>query len=280
MEINIDRNANQPIDPPKNDFKYVDQGNYVTVPLGNSENISYLYSDSATSCIITIAVGLLDDGQTRGISLAHLDSPECIQSFFSILESNYRREIYFYAQGANPSDNQTSQENAQALQECLNNIGSLIEETYLFLLEGNPTEDNRGDWGVNFLDQENIIVTNQPYTLQLADRDPTCGAQSLYCIMRRQEQPPVQLRNALIPFTFKEVIELVDLASTYQKDPNDPQTAFTNIINLQNEAIRNMWSTTPEYEAEWFSDELKQAACFTLNMIGNMAMCKHYLLEH
>lgn len=278
IQVKIDRNTNAPILPPKKTFKYVDQGNYVIIPLYNPQGISTIYSDSATSCIIVVALGTLKTGM-NGVSVAHLDSPECINNFFELLKEKYSSNVQIYAQGANPEKNSVSQNNASALKAALSAAGNLIVEQQLFLMEGNPREENRGDWGINIVDDDNTTVTNQPYTLELSERDPTCGGQSIYCILRRQETPPVQLRNALSPFTLNELVELVKLALAYQKDSSDPKTAFTNIINMQNEEILNTWSTTPEFEAPWFSDQLKQASCFALAMSPVDRMCGQYLLD-
>ena len=278
IQVKIDRNTNAPILPPKKTFKYVDQGNYVIIPLDNPQGISTIYSDSATSCIIVVALGTLMAGE-NGVSVAHLDSPECINNFFELLKEKYSSNVQIYAQGANPEKNSVSQNNASALKAALSAAGNLIVEQQLFLMEGNPREENRGDWGINIVDDDNTTVTNQPYTLELSERDPTCGGQSIYCILRRQETPPVQLRNALSPFTLNELVELVKLALAYQKDSSDPKTAFTNIINMQNEEILNTWSTTPEFEAPWFSDQLKQASCFALAMSPVDRMCGQYLLD-
>jgi hypothetical protein len=278
IPVKVDRNKNAPIPPPQKTFKYVDQGNYIIIPFDNPQGISTIYSDSATSCIIVIAVGILISGK-NGVSLAHLDSPECINKFVELLKGNYRSEVQIYAQGANPKDNTVSQKNASALKDALKAAGSLIVEQQLFLLEGDPRENNRGDWGINLEGDNNATVTNQPYILELTDRDPACGGQSIYCILRRQETPPVQLRNALLPFTLNELVELVKLALVYQKDKSDPKTAFTNIINMQNKEILETWSTTPEYEAPWFSDQLKQASCFALSMSPVTRMCDQYLLD-
>ena len=278
IQVKIDRNTNAPILPPKKTFKYVDQGNYVIIPLDNPQGISTIYSDSATSCIIVVALGTLMAGE-NGVSVAHLDSPECINNFFELLKEKYSSNVQIYAQGANPEKNSVSQNNASALNAALSAAGSLIIEQKLFLLEGDPRKENRGDWGISIDSNGKPTVTNQPYTLELPDRDPTCGGQSIYCILRRQETPPVQLRNALSPFTLNELVELVKLALAYQKDSSDPKTAFTNIINMQNEEILNTWSTTPEFEAPWFSDQLKQASCFALAMSPVDRMCGQYLLD-
>ena len=87
IQVKIDRNTNAPILPPKKTFKYVDQGNYVIIPLDNPQGISTIYSDSATSCIIVVALGTLMAGE-NGVSVAHLDSPECINNFFEIVVYN------------------------------------------------------------------------------------------------------------------------------------------------------------------------------------------------
>jgi len=278
IEVKIDRNTNAPILPPQNTFKYVDQGNYVIIPLDNPQGISTIYSDSATSCIILVALGTMTTGN-NGVTVAHLDSPACINTFFELLKESFSSNVQIYAQGANPKDNSVSKDNATALKAALLTAGGLIVEQDLYLLEGDPRDDNRGDWGIIIEDDDNAIVTNQPYTLELTDRDPTCGGQSIYCILRRQETPPEQLRNALLPFTFNELIELVKLALTYYKDSSDSKTAFTNIINMQNEEILETWSTTPEFEAPWFSDQLKQASCFALAMSPIVRMCGLYLLN-
>jgi len=215
----------------------------------------------------------------NGVTIAHLDSPACINTFFELLKKNFSSNVQIYAQGANPKDNSVAKDNAAALKAALLAAGGLIVEQNLYLLEGDPRDDNRGDWGLIIKDDDNATVTNQPYILELTDRDPTCGGQSIYCILRRQETPPEQLRDALLPFTLNELIELVKLALTYHKDSSDPKTAFTNIINMQNEKILEIWSTTPEFEAPWFSDQWKQASCFALAMSPVDRMCGQYLLD-
>lgn len=55
-------------------------------------------------------------------------------------------------------------------------------------------------------------------------------------------------------------------------------TAFTNIVNMESEAIRQAWSTTPLYEAPWFSDELKQGACFAIAMAPVVTLSATWLV--
>ncbi len=276
IQANFRKTTDDPKSPPTG-FKYIDQGNYVFVPVSNSLGISTIYSDSATSCIIVIAIGS-DNSNQPLVSLAHVDSPECINAYVGLLDQKYSCDVTIYAQGANPADNKTAIENANALKAALQAIQLKIIHQELSLQQGDPRKDNRGDYGINFADPSNIVVSNQPYILSLTDRDPTCGGQSIYCIMRRQETPPVQLRDALVPFTLQELVELVKLALVYKKTPNDPTTAFTNIINMQNDDILNLWSSTPQYEAPWFSDQIKQGACFAMSMAPVTQLCEQYLL--
>ena len=60
-------------------------------------------------------------------------------------------------------------------------------------------------------------------------------------------------------------------------DPNDPSSAFTNIVNLQSEEIRQNWSTTPAYEAPWFSDQLKLGAAFAIAMAPVVSLSELHL---
>jgi hypothetical protein len=253
--------------PPPDGFFYVDQANYALVPMFQSSGPRYLYSDSATSCIIVIGEGVNSQGQPIA-SLAHLDSPDCIKAYFNtVLDKTYVGQVYIYAQGANPHGDESSDANAKALTDCLGDrsTGSYPwtpNIQHLGLGEGDPRVKDRGDYGISIA-PEVPIVSTQPFALELPDRDPTGGEQTLFCIMRRHLNPPIQLHDAQKPFDPALIAQLVKIASTYQKDPNDPKTAYTYIINLTSEEVENTWSSTPQYEASWFSDELKQSCCYT-----------------
>ncbi len=275
ITITVDRNDNPPIIPPASGFTYVDQGNYQTLDL-SGEPLS-VYSDSATSCIITIVVAA--KGDTNTVTLAHLDSPDCIKTFFDIVIAQGADSYQIIAQGANPPDNETSKQNAAQLQASVAALGTLVTSSKLFLLEGDPRQENRGDFGLTFNGDGTATATNQPYTLELYQRDPTCGGQTVYCIMRRQENPPVQIRDAGVPFTHSELVELSSIAIQFRKDQSDPSTAFTNIVNLQSEEIRQNWSTTPEFEAPWFSDQLKLGAVFAITMAPVVNLSEQHLIK-
>lgn len=275
ITVEVHRDNNPPIEPPASGFIYVDQGNYHTLDL--SAKPLTIYSDSATSCIITIVVMARGDRNT--VTLAHLDSPGCIKAFFEVITTQGADGYQVIAQGANPPDNKTAIENAAQLEASVQALGKLVTNKQLFLLEGDPRNDNRGDFGMTYGGDGKATVTNQPYSLKLYQRDPTCGGQTIYCIMRRQESPPVQIRDAGVPFTHPELVELSSIAIQFRKDKNDPSTAFTNIVNLQSEEIRQNWSTTPEYEAPWFSDQLKLGAAFAIAMAPVVNLCEQHLIK-
>lgn len=263
ITVTVDRNDNPPILPPAPSFHYVDQGNYQTLELARGGGLT-IYSDSATSCIIAVVVA--NGAHGNSVTLAHLDSPACIQAFFDVVARRGADGYQVFAQGANPPDNQTSKENAAQLRASVKALGSRVTRADLLLLEGDPVAHNRGQFGLTFKTDGTAVVSNQPFTLQLFQRDPSCGGQTVYCIMRRQEQPPVQIRDASLPFTHAELVELSAIALQFRKDPQDPSTAFTNIVNLEGEEIRQNWSTTPACEAPWFSDQLKMGAAFAVAM--------------
>lgn len=274
IRLSYDFNDNSAIEPPALGFHYVDQGNYQTLPLIANQPFS-IYSDSATSCIITIVLSQKDD--KTSVTLAHLDSPDCIKAFFDIINAFDADTYQITAQGANPPDNETSKENAAQLLACIDGLGSKVVSSELSILQGDPRVQNRGDFGLNFDGAQEALATNQPYRLQLFQRDPSCGGQTVYCIMRRQETPPIQIRNASIPFTHAELVELASIAIQFRKTQSDPETAFTNIVNLESEEIRQAWSTTPEYEAPWFSDQLKLGAAFAIAMAPVVSLSEFHL---
>lgn len=275
IPITIDLNSNDPIAKPASNFIYVDQGNYQSVELVEGESFT-IYSDSATSCIITIVMA--NKGEQHIATLAHLDSPDCIEAFFDIIAAQGADSYQIVAQGANPPDNDTAQANADQIQTSIDALAN-VTQSDLYLKEGNPNEGNRGDFGLIYSGGKGATATNQPYSLELYDRDPTCGGQTVYCIMRRQENPPVQIRDASQPFTYPELVELVAIAVDYQTDPDDPKTAFTNAVNLQGEDVRQLWSSTPDDEAPWFSDQLKMGSAFAVAMSSIVELSADHLLE-
>lgn len=105
--------------PAPKGFFYADQANYVVVNPAKEPEKTYLYSDSATSCIIVIVCGQNAAGD-KIVSLSHVDSPDCITSYFTdVLDKYFTGSVSFYAQGANPPGNKSAVENAVALKKTL-----------------------------------------------------------------------------------------------------------------------------------------------------------------
>ena len=282
IELTVNLNDNKPKLPPESNFYYVDQGNYQTFQL-KDEPLT-IYSDSATSCIIVVVVA--QKGEENTATIAHLDSPECIKKFFKIIEDRNADNYQIAAQGANPADNDTSKKNAAQLKDSIEALGSKVTKTELSLLKGDPREHNRGHFGLIFDGNNEAVATNQPYRLELYQRDPLCGGQTVYSIIRRHEQPPVRIRDAGKPFTHPELVELASIALTYHKPKDNKnkksdnsRTAFTNIVNLESEEILEIWSTTPKYEASWFSDQLKLGAAFAIAMAPVVSLSEKHLLK-
>lgn len=267
------RDNAQPIEPPEA-LVYVAQGNYQTFEVADQPLCAY--SDSATSCIIVVLLRVWAARAT--VTIAHLDSAACIAAFFQHMQDPGVTRYAIVAQGANPPDNPTAQANAQALRQAVAALH--IANPMLYLLAGDPRQCNRGMLGLSYAPQhEAIEVSNQPYTLSLTRRDPSCGGQTVYCIMRRQEQPPIQIRDAGIDFTHTELVQLAQIALQFQKRANAPETAFTNIVNQSSAEILNSWSSTPAYEAPWFSDQLKMGAAFAIAMAPVVQLSAYHLLH-
>lgn len=276
IDIAFELNDHPAVLPPDAGFHYVDQGNYRRFELVQGQPFT-CYSDSATSCIIVAVVA--SHGLEQAVTLAHLDSPACITTFFDVIAGQAADQYQVFAQGANPADNDTSQQNAAQLQRCIAQLGAKVVRSQLSLLQGDPREGNRGMFGLSYDGATHAVAGNQPYTLQLFQRDPSCGGQTVYCIMRRQEVPPQQIRDAAMPFTHQELVELASIALQFRKSASDPATAFTNIACLESNEIRQGWSTTPAYEAPWFSDQLRLGAAFAIAMAPVVSLSEQHLRD-
>lgn len=260
-----DRKRNLPI--PKG-FYYVDQDNYTIANLNKpcpTNPEQYLYSDSATSCIIVVVEGL-DAESNPIVAFTHLSRPERFESFFGIVEKTFVGKVDVFAQGANPSDAQDSQTNSEILLAWINanrtsktGAGATwsIENVTLALGLGNPQEDNRGTYGIDLL---TMTVSNDSFDLSQLERDPTGGLQILYCVFGLQVTPPVRLHRAGTPFTDEEIGLIVAQA-------NLPANNWVSFLYKTPAEILKL-SSTPTCEVPWFFSEVRAAALFVKNHIG------------
>ncbi|OJJ23346.1 hypothetical protein BKI52_03015 [marine bacterium AO1-C] len=244
---------------------YTPQDNYSLVELSDTKKehqITHLYSDGATSCIILIVVGQQETGNTQ-VGLAHLSKQESFETFFRLIEQRFRGNIAVYAQGANPpeenhgSDNRLT--NERILREWVADHSSSVSrqtlqitQQVLALGEGNPLEANRDCLGI---DLKTLQVSNQrlPITTQ---RDEYNGLQTLYSLFGQELQTPLMLRSIAQPFTQEQITELVTLAFHYN---------WIDILEMSDEEMLYYFSTTPQYEVPWFCDSLRQSALYVQN---------------
>lgn len=246
-------------------FYYVDQDNYLIVNLNNPnpENPEqYLYSDSATSCIIVIVEGL-DAESNPIVALTHLSRTERFETFFGIVANTFVGKVNVFAQGANPADAQDSKTNSETLLAWIeanrtSQTGSdatwSIDDVTLALGLGNPQEDNRGTYGIDLV---TMTVSNDSFDLTLLDRDPTGGLQILYCVFGLQVTPPVRLHHAGTPFTDEEILLLVGEA-------NLPKNNWISFLYKTPAEILQL-SSTPTCEVPWFFTEVRSAALYVKN---------------
>lgn len=260
-----DRKRNLPI---PEGFYYVDQDNYYIANLNepNAENPeTYLYSDSATSCIIVVVEGL-DADSNPIVALTHLSRTARFETFFEIVKENFVGPVNIFAQGANPSDAGDSQTNSETLLAWIeeNRTSTVsgeatwsIANVTLALGLGNPQKENRGTYGIDLV---TMTVSNDSFDLTLSDRDPTGGLQILYCVFGLQVTPPVKLHHRGTPFTTDEINLLVAQA-------NLPANNWVSFLYKTQAEILKL-SSTPTCEVPWFYAEIRSAALYVKNHLA------------
>ena len=260
MKFNFhNKQSNLPI---PDGFYYVDQDNYYIANLnepavGNPEK--YLYSDSATSCIIVVVEGKNRRGDPI-VALAHLSRTERFETFFEIVENNFVGPVDVFAQGGNPSNAEASQINSETVltwiqanrtSKASSGASWSITNVTLALGLGNPQEDNRGSYGINLM---LMTVSNDSFKLTMKDRDPTGGLQILYCVFGLKVAPVIHLHHRGTPYTADEINSLVAMA-------NLPGNDWVSLLKKPQAEVLKI-SSTPNCEVPWFYEEIRQAALY------------------
>lgn len=259
-----DQSTPKPV--PDAGFCYVPQDCYLLVNLAQRVDTSpqYLYSDGATSCIITIVIGQNASGETL-VALAHLSKDTGFRMFFDLIATHFRGDIQVYAQGANPpimlqnafAEPDDARSNAFSLNQWLDkhtgiqtNESWYITKSQVALGTGNPLEENRDCLGV---DLTTMQVNNQRFILTANQRDTTEGLQTLFSIFGSELDTPLPLCSVDQSFPKEQIRQL--LAIAYQSD-------WLSILELSDEEILYYFSTTPQYEVAWFCTTLRQSAAY------------------
>ncbi len=253
-------------------FYYVSQDNYHIVNLNKpspNNPEKYLYSDSATSCIIMIIQGK-DKNDNPIVALSHLGHSVRFLQFFKVVEQHFVGPVSVYAQGANPPwpsfqhgrESNASLQNAQTVMCWVQQNTRApdakeqrwyINQCTLSLGQGIPHHNNQDCYGI---DLTTLTVSNQRFKLSHKQRDPTDGLQTLYCIFGLEVDPPIELLQTGTPFTPSQTERLVEKAK---------ECLWTNLLMMDPEDILSQLSSTPEYEVPWFVETLKQSAHYVKN---------------
>lgn len=255
-------------------FYYISQDNYYIANLNEPDSKNpekYLYSDSATSCIIIIVEGK-DKDNNPIVALAHLSRLQRFHRFFKIISENFVGACSVFAQGGNPPQpvvkgTKTDYTSLQNIQTTIDWVNSniyvpdanmqhasswYIEQSTLALGQGNPQVDDRGCYGI---DLTTMIVSNQCYQLTEEQRDPTGGLQVLFCVFGLKITPQIILPLSTDEFTPGQVELLVEKAKG---------EGWTNILTMTKDDVLENYSSTPEYEAPWFFYSLRESAKYVL----------------
>ncbi|TNE43564.1 MAG: hypothetical protein EP343_32630 [Deltaproteobacteria bacterium] len=236
-------------------FFYVNQDNFVIVPRHDSGYPRYLYSDSATSCVILVMQGHNAAGEEI-VMLSHTSGDVRSQELLSILDDTFVGPVWLWLQGANPPDMASSKKNIAMVEEWLERYKLpgdnpwYVEQAECFLGEGDPRIGNRGEFGV---DLRQGVVSNRSFQLSSEERDPTLGVQSLFTLFGRHIRTPLLIWDATQPFP-EDVIDCLVVAAFH--------SGWTSLLNLDHDTILNHCSTTPDFEPDWFVETLLQSARF------------------
>ncbi len=256
-------------DPPQSSvpdgFLYVGQDNYY---LGSQDSRTpgYVYSDSATSCIILILEGRSCDNHPQ-IALTHMSCEERILAFFDLVDQHFRGPVAVFALGANPPSADTSKRNRRILlrwihahtPSCPAGISSdwYIDQATLALGFRIPEKERSGCAGI---DVGTGTVSTQAYALTELQRDPTGGVQTLFSIFGLAVDPPLALHDATQAFHAEHIEQLVRVA----KDAH-----WERIASMDSRRILALCSSTPDDELPWFCDTLRDSARLVQNIAKN-----------
>lgn len=263
-------------------FKYAAQDNicYYNVVKELPQKCSYLYADSATSCIIVIVIGIDKKTKELSICMAHLSRKTRFEKFFEFVFENMDKNAHIYAQGANPCSFEgetASTDNVNTLMRLIELLNTQSQKIYnspffsaltISVGQGDP---NKG-WGcygvsTNPKDADYLAPSSRYYQLNPSDRNSAEGVQTLFCMFGED----ADRKNK---FEYKPEIQAYLHDSFQLEFASEEIDAFANRADAENfqeaadmtdEQILKKYSSTPDYEPAWFCDTMREAAAFVKN---------------
>ena len=241
-------------------FFYVHQDNYCVVTVQDSPH-RYLYSDSATSCIIVILQGRNLAGEDT-VLLAHISDPQRFEALSEVVDSSFSGPVQVWAQGANPHSAEASVCNVRILMRWLSDhaqreqeassrqLAWSVERVHLALGQGEPGQHDHHAFGI---DLERRIVSNKAFKMTPVQRDPTGGAQVLFAMFGASLPPRLRLWNAEDELPLALQCDLVTAAR---------KAHWTRLVRMSDDDILYACSSTPTGDVPWFSDTLRMSAQF------------------
>lgn len=250
-------------------FMYVGQDCYYLVSQTDAHQLNspkYLYSDSATSCIILILEGTGHDNQAQWI-MTHLSCSERFLAFFDLADRLFSGPVSLFALGANPPSAEPSKRNRRTLLEWIqahrhsqqfrsrDHADWYIDQVTLALGLRVPQKERNGCAGI---DLQTSTVSTQSYTLTDQQRDPNGGIQTLFSIFGLSTNPPMALHNVAESFRENQIRQLVEQAE---------RVHWTAILEMTDAQILASCSSTPDDEVPWFCETLRASAGYVKNYV-------------
>lgn len=244
-------------------FLYVGENTYYLGPR-DAESARYLYSDSATSCIILIVEGR-DHHNHPLIAFAHLSCEERFGAFVELVERRFYGPAALFALGANPPSAEASKHNCHMLMpwiqahtppghaEIPGTTAWYVDQVTLALGFRVSEKERSGCVGIDVCTG---IVSTQAYVLAHWQRDPTGGVQTLFSIFGLALNPPLKLHDVTKAFTPQEIGHLVRAAQA---------THWEQVARIDDRRLLSLFSSTPDDELPWFCENLRISAEYVRN---------------
>ena len=239
----------------KKSFFYVSQDNYYIADLENSRNITY-YCDSATSCIIMIAVS----GDKKKAIISHLSRSGRFKKYFELTEKTFGddKNVHIYAAGANPPEDETAQNNAKQVSEWISAMKNKGWTADVSFEKGYPSvyENNLDCYGLHCDESGNITVNNDRIGLTMSQRDPDGGLQTLFCVYGDKDT----IREQTSKFSESDIDDWVEKARSAEEGKR-----LDKAVDMSDYDILHHFSSTPDYEVPWFCESIRMAGIFVKN---------------